>query len=121
MNKTHLIGYPVAVILSLGIGAATVSAVASDPEPKTVVKTKTVTEAPPECGTVINSLADLASAVGKGLNDMGEAFNQASADGDLEAMGATVSAAVEEIGNYMEEQTPAIKAATDACGAAVPQ
>ncbi|HZK35776.1 MAG TPA: hypothetical protein VFC57_02320 [Aeromicrobium sp.] len=117
MNK-NLVGYPLAVILSLGIGSGAASIAAETPDP--VVKTKTVTEAPSECGTVINALADLLEAVGKENSTMGRALDKVSTDADTDALGASISDATTTMSDFLDEIGPTLKPATDACGAAVP-
>lgn len=85
------------------------------------VETKTVTEAPAECGTVINALADLLEAVGKENSAIGTALNKVSTDADTDALGASISDATSEMSDFLDEIGPTLKPATDACGAAVPQ
>ena len=127
MNKKHLIGYPVAVILALTIGAAgaTGSSNAAAPDPTVTVtaapvtKTVTVTQAPAECGTAIGGAAKFMTAVGAEHGAMGAAFTKAGSTGDVVTMTAEITAAVNTLDAEMKADSPAMIAAAQVCRAAI--
>lgn len=121
MNKRHLIGYPVAVILALTIGAAGVGGstpVAATPAPAVTV-TKTVAQAPAECGTVLDLLSEFAGDVAAEHGAMSDAAGQAGQDGDLATMTRGVIAAVATLNDQMATITPRASAAAQVCRAAI--
>jgi hypothetical protein len=127
MNKKHLIGYPVAVILALTIGAAGASGsstatTAAESVPAVTVTGPApapVTQAPAECGTAIDGAAKFATAVGAEHGAMGAAFTKAGSTGDVVTMTAEITAAVNTLNAEMKADSPAMIAAAQVCRAAI--
>ena len=128
MNKKHLIGYPVAVILAMTIGAAGASGssnaaapvstvTVAGPAPAPVVKT--VASAPAECGTALDFAAQFMTAISTEHTAMGAAFTKAGKDGDITAMASAVTAAVTAANDTITTITTPMTAAAQVCRAAI--
>jgi hypothetical protein len=127
MNKRHLIGYPVAVILALTIGAAGAagSSTATDaaaPAPTVTVTgpaPETVTQAPAECGTALDFASEFATDVAAEHSAMGDAFTQAGQDGDLITAMNKSGDAAKALTDQMAVMASPMTAAAQVCRAAI--
>jgi len=128
MNKKHLIGYPVAVILAMTIGAAGASGsstatTAAESVPAITVTAapvvKTVTQAPTECGTALDFAAQFMTAISTEHTAMGAAFTKAGKDGDITAMASAITAAVTAANDTTTTITTPMTAAAQVCRAAI--
>lgn len=117
MTKKHLIGYPVAVLLAIGAGAATAGTETAPVETKTV--TKTVTQAPAECGVAMDLASQFADAVGGEHDAIGKAFTRAGEDGDMIAMATSVGDAAKKLTVTTDDLTGPMGEASAICRAAV--
>jgi len=130
MTKRHLIGYPVAIILALTIGAAgaagsstapvatpaqIVTVTAPAPDPVTV----TVAQAPAECGTALDLAGEFMTDVATEHTALGAAFTKASQDGDMLTMASTVVVIEGTLNDQMTTMTPQMGAASQVCRAAI--
>jgi hypothetical protein len=123
MNKRHLIGYPVAVILALTIGAAGAAGSSTTPTPTPAAETKTVTQtvtqAPAECGTALDFAGEFMKDVAAEHTALGAAFTKASQDGDMLTMASTVTDIEKTLTDQMATMTPPMTAAVQVCRAAI--
>jgi len=135
MSKKHLIGYPVAIILALTIGAAgasgsstathtatpVVTVTVPGPAPAPVIQTvtKTVTQAPAECGTALDFASEFMKDVAAEHTALGDAFIQASQDGDMLTMANTVTGVEKTLTDQMSAMTSPMTAAAQICRAAI--
>jgi hypothetical protein len=126
MNKKHLIGYPVAVILAMTIGAAGATGSSNAAAPVSTVTVAgpapapvTVTQAPAECGTALDFAAQFMTAISTEHTAMGAAFTKAGKDGDVTAMASAVTAAVTAANDTITTITTPMTAAAQVCRAAI--
>ena len=119
MNKRHLIGYPVAVILALTIGAAGAAGSTTTPAAETKTVTQTVTQAPAECGTALDLASEFATAVSKEHAAMSAAAAQAGQDGDIATMLTGITAAMATMTDTINTISQPIAAAAQVCRAAI--
>ena len=126
MNKKHVIGYTVTALLAMTIGAAGAAGSSAAPAsvvtvtaPAPVAVTKTVTQAPAECGTALDLMSEFVTAVGVEHQTMGDAFTKAGQDGDLIMAMSTSGDAAKALTAKMTTLTPQASAAAQVCRAAI--
>ena len=117
MKKMHLIAYPLTAFIAIGIGASTADSSTATSQTETV--TRTVTQAPAECGTALDLAAEFTLAVADEHAAMGEAFEQAGVDGDMITMAESITEATNTMTATIVDLTPKIDAASEVCRAAV--
>jgi ABC-type glycerol-3-phosphate transport system substrate-binding protein len=108
MKLTALVA--VAVLTLAGCGS-------SSPAP--VTKTVTKTQAPAECGTVLDLFGEFATAVSVEHKTMGKAFTKAGQDGDVLTALVKSARAARVLSAKVTALTPRVSAAGQVCRAAI--
>jgi hypothetical protein len=96
-----------------------VTVTVAGPAPAAEVVTKTVAEAPAECGKALDLAGKFVAAVSSEHTAMGAAFGQASKDGDIDAMATGVTDAIKIVTDATDEISGPMGAATAVCRAAI--